>query len=366
MHNQDLKYWIALSKCDFDSIYTVEAYRHFGSIQEVWHASTSDVAQIETIGLQKASNMAERKKTVNPDEAFDEIMSRNIQVLTYEDTDYPDRLRQIHNPPASLFIKGDLSDCNLDKVLAVVGSRKASHSILEILGKIIRTLPSPDITVISGMALGIDTCAHQAALDANLKTIAVLGGGFDFVYPTQNKNLFAKIIDGNGAVLSEYYPTIEPIAWQFPHRNRIVSGMSKGVLVAEAAEKSGALITAHLALEQNKELMCIPGLITNPNAKGTNNLIKSGAALITEAQDIMDALNWQNEAVSPHQKEKIENKLLDNEQKVYKTLTLEAKSIDEILKETALSTAELMVILTSLELQGIIKQIPQEKFIRIL
>ena len=366
MQNKDLKYWIALSKCDFDSIYTVEAYKHFGSIQEVWYASTSDIAQIKTIGLKKASNVAERKQKINPEEALDEILSRNITVLTYEDADYPERLKQIHNPPASLFIKGDLGDCNLDKALAVVGSRKASHYILDVLGKIIRDIPSPDITIISGMALGIDTCAHQAALDANLKTIAVLGGGFDFIYPSQNKNLFAKIIDGNGAVLSEYYPTIEPISWQFPHRNRIVSGMSKGVLVAEAAEKSGALITAHLALEQNKELMCIPGLVTNPNAKGTNNLIKSGAALITEAQDIMTALNWQIESTSPRQKEKMENKLLDNEQKVYKTLNLEAKSINEILKETALSTAELMVILTSLELQGIIKQIPQEKFIRTL
>lgn len=366
MQNEDLKYWVALSKCDFDSVYTVEAYKHFDSIQEVWYASTSDIAQIESIGLQKASNMSERKKKVNPEQALDEILSRNIQILTYDDADYPERLREIHNPPASLFVKGNLKDCNLDKVLAVVGSRKASHYILDILGKIIRDIPSPDITVISGMALGIDTCAHQAALDANLKTIAVLGGGFDFVYPAQNKNLFAKIIDGNGAVLSEYYPTIEPMSWQFPHRNRIVSGMSKGVLVAEAAEKSGALITAHLALEQNKELMCIPGLVTNPNAKGTNNLIKSGAALITEAQDIMNALDWQIESVSPRQKEVIENKLLDNEQKVYKTLTLEAKSIDEILNETELSTAELMVILTSLELQGIIKQIPQEKFIRTL
>jgi len=366
MENKNLKYWIALSKCDFDSIYTMEAYKHFGSIEEVWHASTSDTAQIENIGLQKSANVAQRKKKTNPDEALDEILSRGIKVLTYEDETYPQRLKEIHNPPASLFMKGTLEDCNLDKVLAVVGSRKASHYILDVLGKIIRDLPSPDITVISGMALGIDTCAHQAALDANLKTIAVLGGGFDYVYPSQNKNLFAKIIDGNGAVLSEYYPTIEPVAWQFPHRNRIVSGMSKGVLVAEAAEKSGALITAHLALEQGKDLMCIPGLVTNPNAKGTNNLIKSGAALITEAQDIMNTLNWQIEKVSASIKENIENKLLDNEQIVYKTLSLEAKSVDEILKETSLSTAELMVILTSLELQGIIKQIPQEKFIRTL
>lgn len=366
MENKDLKYWIAMSKCDFDSIYTVEAYRHFGSIQEVWFASTSDVAQIESIGLQKAANMTERKKKTNPDEALEEILSRGIRTITIEDEEYPDSLRHIHNPPASLFIKGDLGSCNLNKALAVVGSRKASHYIIEILGKIIRDLPSKDITIISGMALGTDTCAHKAALDAGLKTIAVLGGGFDFIYPTSNKLLFEKIINGNGAVITEYYPTIEPMSWQFPHRNRIVSGMSQGVLVGEAAEKSGALITAHIAIEQNKELMCVPGLITNPNAKGPNDLIKSGAAMITEAQDIMNAMEWEVELLTPTIKKEITNKLLDNEQKVYKTLSLEPKSIDGILQETGLSTAELMVILTSLELQGIIKQLPQEKFIRTL
>jgi len=366
MENKDLKYWIALAKCDFDSIYTVEAYRHFGSIQEVWFAATSDVAQIETIGLRKASNMAERKKKVNPDEALDEILSRGIQTITYEDEDYPELLRHIHNPPARLFVKGDLVSCNLNKALAVVGSRKASHYIIEILGKIIRDLPAKDITIVSGMALGTDTCAHQAALDASLKTVAVLGGGFDFIYPASNKLLFEKIINGNGAVITEYYPTIEPMAWQFPHRNRIVSGMSQGVLVGEAAEKSGALITANLAIEQGKELLCIPGLVTNPNAKGPNNLIKNGAVLVTEADDIMNAMLWECEVLSECRTEELHNKLLDNEQKVYKTLSLEPKSIDGILEETKLSTAELMVILTSLELQGIIKQLPQEKFIRTL
>lgn len=366
MTNKNLKYWIALAKCDFDSIYTIEAYKHFGSIEEVWFASTSDVAQIESIGLQKASNMSERKKKVDPDEAVDEILSRGITPIVYEDEDYPELLRHIHNPPARLFVKGDLKSCNLNKALAVVGSRKASHYIIEILSKIIRDLPAKDISIISGMALGTDTCAHQAALDAGLKTIAVLGGGFDFIYPASNKLLFEKIIDGNGAVMTEYYPTIEPMSWQFPHRNRIVSGMSQGVLVGEAAEKSGALITANLALEQGKELLCVPGLITNPNAKGPNDLIKKGATMITEAEDIMNAMQWEIEVLSDSRKEKLHNKLLDNEQKVYKTLSLEPKSIDEILEEAQLSTAELMVILTSLELQGIIRQLPQEKFIRTL
>lgn len=365
MENKDLKYWIAFSKCDFDSTYSVAAYNYFGSIQEAWYASIADIAQIPEIGYKRAENLAERKKNIQPEKALDEVLSKNIKVITYQDKNYPENLKHISNPPARLFIKGNLDECNLNKALAVVGSRKASPYILEILPKIIKDLPAKDITIISGMAYGIDTCSHQAALDANLKTIAVLGSGFDFIYPATNKPLFEKIINGNGAVLSEYHPTTAPLSWQFPHRNRIVSGLSQGVILAEGAKKSGALITARLATEQNKELLCIPGLLTNPNTYGPHKLIKEGAALITEAQDVMDAMDWQAELVLKCQQiDKI--KLLDNEEKVYKTLSLEPKSIDNILKETELSTAELMVILTSLELQGIIKQLPQEKFIRTL
>lgn len=365
MENKDLKYWIAFSKCDFDSTYSIAAYKHFGSIQEAWYASIADIANIPEIGYKRAENVASRKKDIDPNQTLDEILSRNLKVITYQDKDYPEALKHITNPPARLFIKGDLKNCNLNKTLGVVGSRKATPYILEILTKLIKDLPANDITIISGMAYGTDTCAHRASLDANLKTIAVLGSGLDNIYPATNKSLFEEIINGNGAAISEYYPTTAPMAWQFPHRNRIVSGLSQGVILAEGAQKSGALITARLATEQNKELLCIPGQVTNPNTYGPHKLIKEGAALITSAQDIMDAMDWQAELVLQCQKiDKI--KLLDNEEKVYKTLSLEPKSIDNIIKETDLSTAELMVILTSLELQGIIKQLPQEKFIRTL
>ena len=190
MENKDLKYWIAFSKCDFDSTYSVAAYNYFGSIQEAWYASIADIAQIPEIGYKRAENLAERKKNIQPEKALDEVLSKNIKVITYQDKNYPENLKHISNPPARLFIKGNLDECNLNKALAVVGSRKASPYILEILPKIIKDLPAKDITIISGMAYGIDTCSHQAALDANLKTIAVLGSGFDFIYPATNKPLF--------------------------------------------------------------------------------------------------------------------------------------------------------------------------------
>jgi DNA processing protein len=152
-----------------------------------------------------------------------------------------------------------LSSCNLEKTLAIVGSRKISNYCKDTLNKIVQDIPDKRITIISGMALGADACAHRAALENNIKTIAVLGSGFDHVYPRENKDIYNKILEGNGAVLSEYYPDLQPMPWMFPHRNRIVSGLSKGVLVAEAAAKSGALITAKLALEQNRDIMCIRG-----------------------------------------------------------------------------------------------------------
>lgn len=366
MNSKDLKYWIAFSKCDFDSRFTVSAYKHFGSIKEAWHASCAEISEIENLTLKKINTMNERKRKVNPDEAIDEILSRDLDVITYEDERYPELLKQIDNPPASFFIKGDFDSCNLNKALAVVGSRKASHYIIEILAKLVKDLPSKDITIISGLALGTDACAHKAAIESNLKTIAVLGGGFDKIYPAANKKLFEQIIDGNGAVISEYYPTVEPMAWQFPHRNRIVSGLSQGTLVGEAAIKSGALITAELALEHNRELMCVPGLITNPNTEGPHELIKSGANLVTKASDIMNCLKWEPELVSQEREVEIKTKLLDNEQEVYKILNLEPMAIDTIIQKTSLDTANLMVILTSLELQGIIKQLPGEKFIRTL
>lgn len=167
-------------------------------------------------------------------------------------------LKHISNPPVVLYYKGDLFSCNLEKTLAVVGSRRASSYAKEALTKIISELENTDICIVSGLASGIDTTAHVAALDSNLKTIGVIASGFDYTYPAANKSLYEKIEDGNGAVVSEYYPTFEPLKFRFPQRNRIVSGLSFGTLVAEASLKSGALITSNLTLEQGRELMCIP------------------------------------------------------------------------------------------------------------
>ncbi|EKE03380.1 MAG: hypothetical protein ACD_20C00211G0014 [uncultured bacterium] len=363
----EIKYWLAFSRINsIGSRFIQKVWGHFGSVKEAWLASNADLLRVEGLQYNGIQNFTETRKSINPDQVLEDIEKRNIKVLTLQDEEYPALLRQIPDPPAILFIKGNLEVCNLDKTLAIVGSRKASHYIIEILSKMINELQGTDITIVSGMALGVDSCAHKAALKNNLKTIAVLGAGFDHIYPKSNKGLFQEIIDGNGAVISEYYPSEEPEPWKFPARNRIVSGLSKGTLIAEAGLKSGALITANLCLEHNRELMCIPGLITNPNTEGIHKLLKDGAGVVTNAKDIFNYLNWQYECDAENGQKNLKLDLLDNEKKIYEILSLEPINFDEILNKSRLNTQDVMITLTTLELNGLIKQLPGQNYISAL
>ena len=217
-----------------------------------------------------------------------------------------------------------------------------------------------DICIVSGLASGIDTAAHTAALKHGLKTIGVIASGFDYVYPASNKSLYERIENGNGAVVTEYYPTFEPLKFRFPQRNRIVSGLSYGTLVAEASLKSGALITANLTLEQGRELLCIPGLISNPNTEGIFKLLKNGATLTTSAEDILEALNWH---IKPAEQLKIDlSGLNEEERRIVRSIEIDEKGFDEISSETGISTENLLIHLTTLELRGIIKQVSGDRY----
>ena len=268
-------------------------------------------------------------------------------------------LKNISDPPAVLYYKGSLDICNLEKTLAVVGSRRASYSAKDELSRIISQFAGTDICIVSGLAAGIDSEAHLSALNNNLKTIGVIASGLDFFYPTSNKHLYERIENGNGAVLSEYFPTFEPLKFRFPQRNRIVSGLSYGTLVAEASLKSGALITANLTLEQGRELMCMPGLISNPNTEGIYKLLKNGATLVTSAEDILNALNWEIKKV-PVQKEL--SLLTENEKIILNALEIEEKGVDELISITGMSVENLLTDLTTMELKGIIKQVGSDRY----
>ncbi len=357
------KYWVALSSIEeIDSSFIQRLYNYFGDIEAAFNAN--DLSAIDGLSVRKAENFFRIRDKVNPDKAVEKVAERGIKYLTFEDENYPKMLHNIDNPPSVIYYKGDLFDCNLNKTLAVVGSRKASTYAKDALAKIISEFQNTDICIVSGLATGIDTTAHISALENNLKTIGVIASGFDFTYPAANKDLYKRIENGNGAVLTEYYPTFEPLKFRFPQRNRIVSGLSYGTLVAEASLKSGALITSNLTLEQGRELMCIPGLITNPNTQGIYKLLKNGAALVTCADDVLEALGWE---VKMEQQTLFNLQDLSEDEKcIYDALEIEDKCVDELQAFTKLSIDNLLMYLTTMELKGIIKQVDGDRYKRVV
>ena len=359
------KYWIAFSSIEqIDSSFILKLYEYFGDIEQAFQASLNDLKNIDGLSVKKAENFLRYRDKVDIDNTFTEVETRGINFLTYTDDRYPQMLKQITNPPAVLYYKGKLFDCNLDKTLAVVGSRRASTNGREDLRKIISGLSNTDICIISGLAAGIDTVAHTSAIENNLKTIGVIASGFDYTYPASNKTLYQNIENGYGAVISEYYPTFGPVKFRFPQRNRIVSGLSYGTLVVEASLKSGALITANLTLEQGRELMCVPGLISNPNTQGIYKLLKNGATLVTESNDILNALNWEIKDSMPSG-QLVLPMLTSEEDLIFKNLEIEEKCVDELLTLTGLRFDDLLMNLTTMELKGIIKQCDGDRYKRV-
>ena len=355
------KFWIAFSTIEqVDSPFVQRLYNYFGDIERAFCATQKELSQIEGLSVKKAENFIKNREKINPDKALEEVLNRGIKFYTFDNPNYPEMLKEISNPPIVLYYKGNLESCNIDRTVAVVGSRKASYNAKESVEKVLAGLEGTDLCIVSGLASGIDSTAHRCALKHNLKTIGVIASGFDYTYPAANKDLYREIEEGGGAVVTEYYPTFEPLKFRFPERNRIVSGISYGTLVAEASMKSGALITANLTLEQGRELMCIPGLITNPNTEGIYKLLKNGAALVTCAEDILDALGWE---IKPAQQLKMDlSGLNSDEKKVVEVLEIEEKGFDEINSQTGINTNDLLIILTTLELKGIIKQTVGDRY----
>lgn len=275
----------------------------------------------------------------------------DIAVITIENPTYPEVLRQISNPPPQLWIRGNL-EYDYERSLAVVGTRHCSPYGKEVTEPIVRDLVRCGFTIISGLARGIDTLAHRAALSSYGKTIAVLGGGIDekSLYPPQNKKLAREIVSTAGAVISEFSPGTEPLAHHFLQRNRIISGLARGVLVIEAPEKSGALSTANHALEQNRDVFAIPGPVFAKNSRGTNMLIKMGARLVGSAEDIfeefdIDAKETREEVVIAG----------TEEEKTILRILLDADAglpVDEIIRSAGLASQNVSSIITIMELDG--------------
>ena len=279
-----------------------------------------------------------------------------VHVLTIKDEDYPLQLRTIPDAPVVLYKKGMLR-CGPDTI-AVVGSRRASFESRNIAEKIAQTLSSLGITVISGLARGIDTAAHKGALKEKGKSVGVLGCGIDITYPAENRWLFDKMAE-EGTILTEYSPGERPLRHHFPERNRIIAGLSRGVLVVEASQRSGSLITARLALEYGREVMAIPGSIFDKGYKGANSLIKQGARLIDGIEDIIAACFPKIEIKRNKQVD-----LNDDESYIYSIIGFEKVHVDEVIDKSRMDTRRVMAILTSLEIKEAIRAIPGGFFLR--
>jgi len=288
----------------------------------------------------------------------------DVYTLTLRDEAYPKRLATIYDPPRSLRVRGAFSEQD-DIAVALVGSRRASHYGMQSCETLAYELAIRGITIVSGLARGIDTAAHRGALKAQGRTIAVLGSGHANIYPPENAGLYQEI-SASGAVISEFEDDMPPFRQNFPQRNRIISGLSLGVVVVEASQTSGALITASYALEQGREVFAVPGKIDSLTSRGTHDLIKDGAKLIQSAQDIIDELGLK--PVVPHAREEtsggeMKETLDELEQKVYGVLSDEPLHLDDVYSRTGLELGELSRVLLQLELKRLIKALPGKRFI---
>ena len=290
-----------------------------------------------------------------------------INCITLHDEQYPELLKNIYDPPSVLYCKGTIK--KREKALAVVGSRSATSYGLSMAEKISYELSGFGFSIISGMARGIDTYAHKGALEAGGRTVAILGCGPDMVYPVENLSLMRQI-ENSGAVISEYLPGIAPLSCNFPARNRVISGISLGVIVVEAGKKSGSLITASFALEQGREVFAVPGNADSPNSQGTNRLIREGAKIVTGIEDILEELqlfDLKKNAKKPRLKMKdckqmIIEGLCGDERKIAECLGAKTLHVDEIVRRSGLSAQIVSSMLIMMELKGVVEQSPGKIF----
>jgi DNA processing protein len=317
--------------------------------------------------LREAGLSARLSATIKPADSAENLASRRkleklrVRLISYWDADYPALLREIHDPPALLYLRGKLP---VKECFAVVGSRRATAAGLQLTREISATLANHAICIVSGLARGVDSAAHRGALDVGGSTVAVLGCGIDRIYPPENAQLFAKLLEEN-AIISEYPPGTPPLAGHFPGRNRIISGLSRGVLIVEAAEKSGSLITGDFALEQGRELFAIPGAVHSLYSKGTNRLLKEGAQLVTEPADILQNL-WPNQPSRQQQTaaDSFAGQLDANSLQIYQQLGHEPLHVDEIGQKCGLTPMQVSASLLDLELRGGVKLLPGNTYIR--
>lgn len=350
---EDIRYWVGFSSIPgIGRVRLAQLESHFSSLEQAWKASPGE---LKRAGLDNAAlrSITQWRDKITPEAEMEKLRKFNIQVYTCNNPEYPARLKEIYDYPPVLYVRGALATED-DWCLAVVGTRRATAYGKQITEEIVTDLARSRITIVSGLARGIDTVAHRYALEAGGRTIAVFASGLDIVYPAENKSLAREIME-SGAIISEYPLGTRPRADNFPRRNRILSGLSRGVLVTEAGEDSGAMITAHMAVEQNREVFAIPGSVLSPASRGTNLLIQEGAKLVRSYTDILEELNLTTVERQIEMREIIPPS--ETEALLLLQLSTEPTHIDEVCQGSGLPAATVSGTLAMMELKGQVKQV---------
>ena len=335
----------------------------FGSAQKAWFAPEHDLLSLPKFPRKIIKDIVEKRNRLDPQEEIEKLHQAGIKIVFADEPEYPPRLLEIFDPPGILYARG-LPEVLKKPMFAVVGARRASYYGLTVATRIARELAEAGLCVVSGMARGIDSAAHRGALEAGLPTAAVLGCGVDVVYPKENKKVMDEIIT-KGIVISEFPPGVKPVAGNFPQRNRIISGLAEGVLVIEAAAQSGSLITADFALEQGRDVFAVPGQVTNRLNRGAHGLIKQGAKLVEEAGDILEELGHQV-VLRPPSPGNEKKSLTQNEKKVYNIILDNPVNSETIIDKTGLKSSEVLSVLLVMEMKGLVKQLPGQRYVRTL
>lgn len=353
----DLKYWVALNR--FQKIGPVRFQKlrqYFPDMQTAFLASG---AELISAGLEEeiVLEFLAKRPEIEPDRELALMNQNEVQAVTLKDDDYPFLLKEIYQAPPVLYFKGLLHDERDNFAVSVVGTRKISAYGKRVVPDIVKELAGNGLTIVSGLALGIDALAHETACQAGGRTIAVLGSGLDeqSIYPSANRYLAHQIVSKGGLLVSEYPVQTAPLKHHFPYRNRIIAGLSRGTLVVEAPEDSGALLTARYALEQNREVFAVPGDIYAPNSLGPNNLIKMGAKLAVKAQDILETLNL--ELTSEYIQAREIVPASREEALILEILNLEPRHIDELIRGCQLDSATINSTLTLMEMKGRVRNL---------
>lgn len=339
---------------------------HFKSTDEIFKASIKELSSINGFEYSTAKNIKNYSDFNYGKTQFNRANSAGVEIIHFWDERYPENLKKIYDPPALLFKKGQLS-AHDKYAISIVGTRLPSSYGKVVAEKVSKELAQKGLTIVSGLARGIDTISHWASIQVGGRTLAVLGSGLDYIYPSENRKLTEKIIE-QGALISEFPMGAKPDAVNFPRRNRIIAGLSLGTVVIEAGLKSGALLTANYALEQNREIFSVPGNINSSNSIGTNQLIKDGAKLISGANDVLIELE-------PHLKyflredDKLKSKVIENlsefEEVLLNKLSNQPIHIDKLANSVGKSTAETLSALLPLEFKDLVKQLPGKLFVKL-